>query len=357
MNRIPILLATTCAGVVAATVLALPAAAGSSHPPLTNGYVTYSPGRIVTSCSGGVPTAATVSFAWNARALAGAYPVRVETVLSTPDPDNEGQYVDSTPTVTPFAVNRGETGFFSRRLTLPAGALGDHFRLSVLRNTATSQDGDYRYLGTEVAVSCAAPSAREVGPAATVSPATCNGSVSVVLDGTKANRRFGWTMLFQPGGFLPGGNREVVPGRKQVVTLDGDGSVPPPWLVIRYSAWAADGTYLFFDGAALRLNRTSCASRATIGRSVTVKKGRTVKVGTALTVTSTRKPIAKARVTLTVARSAKGPFRALRTLTTDKRGAATLGVVARGKLWYRWTYSGASLHAATRSPVQQVSSR
>jgi hypothetical protein len=193
--RFATLAALAVAAISSAVLVGTPAAvAGESHPPLTNGYATFSPGHGVVNCKNGTPVSVTFSFRWDARTLNGQYHVNSTLVLVDP---SMAAWLEKR---APATITAHKTGSYVHTFGVPARAAGNDVVLAL----STTQGVSYNYVQSTYAVSCSHPKFTPVAPKVTATRVTCKGKIIVTFDNRASTLTWTYMFLEQPGGFGPG---------------------------------------------------------------------------------------------------------------------------------------------------------
>jgi hypothetical protein len=200
------------------------ASAGASHPPLTNGYVNWDAGIATLGCSGSTPTSLAYSVDWDATGLHGSYPIEAELWVVAPDGQSDGSLVAAA------SVTAGQTGTYTHTFALPTIPTGDTYQVYI---NSSPDPGTYEYTHDTGSFDCAQPAAHPTGePTVTMTPLTCGDDATITLDGTHVTSNWGWTVLAQQGGFIPG-QQQVTPGQSVTVPIQGVNPAVTPYLVVR----------------------------------------------------------------------------------------------------------------------------
>lgn len=184
---------------VASIALAGSAYAGSTPPPPSQGAAVYSGPGIVTTCTGGRPTAVTFRFGYSGANLRQSYAVRVRLMSMSSDGS-----IQHTSTTVRYTIASHRTGTFTHTFPLRTDVRrGWQVYAEAFR--PLGQYSSYTYVARDGTLSCTnRVLGRLTAPTVAFGTVNCQGIATITFDARHTSAAWNWIAFPKAGGFMPG---------------------------------------------------------------------------------------------------------------------------------------------------------
>ncbi|UQX86849.1 hypothetical protein M6D93_11075 [Jatrophihabitans telluris] len=331
---------------VSATVglLAASAPASADSIPTSHGFPVFSPFVISTDCVAGRPASYTVSTRWSATGVKGAFP----TLSAVFEVDDGSATAVTFTRSSDVVVTPGTNGTYTR--TFPVTSSTNATNTSIDIEDATG----FVWLGAHASFGCHDLPAQSA-PVASLKSHACSGAFSVRFDGSATASDWGYQLVYGSGTFSANAPTLTAGSSALLSVTAAQAGAEKTVFAALYGYYS--GYDVYDTSALLSLAKSPSCPRAgamSITKSLSIKAGKSTVIKTHFTVKGSTKPVAGATVSLLKRSKPSGPWTLVKTVKTNKAGAASVTIHPAKCLYLEWKYAGGAKYAATLSPATKV---